>query len=56
VAHQLKARVTQQVRDVGFAAGEEVVYAQNVVAIVNEAVAKVRTKETGAAGDKGLIL
>ena len=51
VAHQLEVRVVQQVDDVVLGAGEEVVDAQHVVAVGQQAVAQVRAEEAGAAGD-----
>jgi hypothetical protein len=53
MAHQLEVRVFQQVCDVVFGAGEEVVQADDIVAVVQQAFAQVRAEETGAAGDKG---
>lgn len=39
--------------DVVFAAGEEVVEADDVVAVRYQTIAKMRTQEAGAAGDEG---
>ena len=55
VAHQLEARMGQQMLDVVLAAGEEVVDADDVVAFRNQAIAKVRTEEPGAAGDENRL-
>jgi hypothetical protein len=45
VAHQLEVRVTQQFKDVVLAAGEEVIHADDVVPIVQQAFAKMGAKE-----------
>ena len=50
VAHQLEMRIAQQMRDVVLAAGEEVVDAQHVVAVAQQALAQMRAEEAGAAG------
>jgi hypothetical protein len=51
VAHQLEVRVAEQVDDVVLGAGEEVVHAEHVVAVGDQALAEVRAEEAGAAGD-----
>jgi hypothetical protein len=45
VAVQLETRVPQQVRHVGARAGEEVVQADDIVAFLDQAFTKVRTKK-----------
>ena len=50
VAHQLEARLAHQVRDVGPAAGEEVVDAQHLVAVGQEPLAQEAADEPGPAG------
>jgi hypothetical protein len=50
VADQLKVLVGEQVLDVGFLGGEEVVEADDIVALGDEAIADVRPEEAGAAG------
>jgi hypothetical protein len=52
VADQLKAGIADQVLDVGFATGEEVVEAYDFVALFDEAITEVGTEESGSAGDK----
>ena len=51
VAHQLEARVVEQMRDVALGAGEEVVDADDVVAAFEQPVAQMRAEKAGAAGD-----
>lgn len=53
MAHQLKMRVAEQVADVFFGTGEEVIEAYDIVAIVQQALAQVRTQEAGTAGNEG---
>jgi hypothetical protein len=55
VAHQLEARVVEQVGDVGLGAGEEVVGTEHVVALGQQAVAQVAAQEAGAAGDEDAL-
>ena len=50
--HELEARVVVQVIDVALGAGEEVVDAEHLVALLEQAVAEVRAEEAGAAGDE----
>ena len=45
MAHQLEIRVAEQVRDVVLGAGEEIVDAEHVLAIGEQAFAKVRSEE-----------
>ena len=55
MAHQLEVRVADEVRDVVFRAGEEVVHAQHVVALGQEPLAQVRADEAGAAGHQNAL-
>jgi hypothetical protein len=55
VAHQLEARMADQVLDVALGAGEEVIDADDVVPLGNEAVTQVRTEEAGASGDQDAL-
>ena len=52
VAHDLEIGAAQKVSDVVLGAGEEVVHAQDVVAVLEESFAEVGAEEAGAAGDK----
>ena len=52
VAHQLEARMADQMLDVALAAGEEIVDANDVVAVGNQAIAQVRAEKAGTAGDQ----
>src|SRR5450755_1694784 len=55
VPHQLEAGMPDEMRDVVLVAGEEVVDAENVVAIRQQAFAEMRTQEAGPAGDQDSI-
>ena len=55
MAHQLEARVPEQMRDVVLVAGEEVVDAEHVVAFVDQPVAEMRAEKAGAAGDENSL-
>ena len=55
VAHELEAGVVEQVRDVVLGAGEEVVGAEHVVPLLQQAVAEVAAQEPGAAGDEDAL-
>ena len=50
VPHEFEIRQLQQMRDVGFLAGEEVIQADDVVALSDEPFAEVRPEKTGSAG------
>ena len=50
MAHELKARVPDQVLDVALGAGEEIVDADDVVPIGNQPVAQMRAEKPGASG------
>ena len=52
VAHQLEVRVIEQMGDVVLDAGEEIVKADDVVTVVQQALAEMRAEEAGAAGDE----
>ena len=52
VPQQLEARMVEQVLDVVPPAGEEVVQADDVVALGQQPVAEMRADEAGAAGDE----
>ena len=52
VPNQLEVRLAEQVRDVRLLAGEEVVEADDVVPLVDQAFAEMRAEKPGAAGDE----
>jgi len=52
VAHELEARVHQQITDVAFAPGEQVIHAKHVVPLLEKLPAKMRSNESGATGYK----
>ena len=52
MAHQLEVRMVEQMSDVVFGAGEEVVQTDDVVTVVQQSFTEMRAQETGAAGDK----
>ena len=52
VAQEFKVRVVEQVGDVVLGAGEEVVDADDVVALGQQALAEVAAQEAGAAGNQ----
>ena len=56
VAHQLEARVAQEVRDVALGPREEVVDAKDVVAALDEPFAKMRAEEAGAPGHQRALV
>ncbi len=51
VPDQVEVRPIEQVGDVCLLAGEKVIEAHHVVAVVDEALTQMRTKKAGAAGD-----
>ena len=51
--HKAEMRMGEKVLDVLLAAGDEIVEADDIVALGQEAVAKVGTEKTRAAGDQG---
>ena len=50
MAHDLEARIVQQVRDIGPPAGEKIVHAENFGARFEQALAQEGTDEAGTAG------
>ena len=52
MAHELKVRMIQQMGDVVLGAGEEVVQADNVVAVGQQSFTEMRAEEAGTAGDE----
>jgi hypothetical protein len=50
VAKEFEFRIPQQMQHILPSSGEEVVDAENVVAVVQKPFAQVRTQETGSAG------
>ena len=52
MAEQLKVLHTEQMRDIAFAAGKIVVEADDIMPLVDKAIAQVRPEETGPTGDK----
>ena len=52
VAHHLEVVMVHQVRDVALAAGEVVVHTDDIVAVLQQPLAQVRTEKAGAAGDQ----
>src|ERR1019366_3857926 len=52
VVNKLKIRQPQQVRDVLHRAGAKIIHADDLVALRDEAVAKMATEKSGSAGDK----
>jgi hypothetical protein len=52
VPDYLEARIGSQVLDVGFPAGEEIIKADDLVTLVDQAFAQMRTQESGSAGNK----
>ena len=54
-AHQLKTFIIQQVGYVILRARKEIVDAQNVMSLVNESFAQMRSKKPGSAGDKNFF-
>jgi hypothetical protein len=51
VTDELKAGISNEMLDIGLASSEEVVEADDVMSLLNEAIAEVGTKESGTAGD-----
>jgi hypothetical protein len=52
VTHELKSRVTQEVRDVPLGAGEQIVHAQHFVTCFNEPVDEMGSEKPGATCDQ----
>ncbi len=55
VPHQFEIGHAQQVRNVRLLAGKEIVQADDVVSGLNEALAKMRAQEAGAAGNENAL-
>ncbi len=55
VADELEARMVVQVLDVALGAGEEIVDAEHLVALLQQPVAQMRAEESGAAGDQDAL-
>ena len=52
MTHQLEVRVVEQMQDVFFGASEEIIQADDIVAVVQQALTEVRAEEASAAGDQ----
>jgi len=52
VPYQLEPMIVQQIRDILFTARKEIIKANDIVAVGQKPLAKVRANKTGAAGDK----
>ena len=50
MADQLKRRIAEEMRNVALGSGEEVVDADHLVTVADQAIAQMRAEETGAAG------
>ena len=55
VAHELEARMAEQVLDIALGAGEQVVDAEHLMALAEQPVAQVRAEEAGAAGHQDAL-
>ena len=55
MADQLEALVIEQVLDVAAGAGEEIVDADDIGALGQQALAQMRAEEAGAAGDQNAL-
>src|SRR5215471_11160000 len=53
MAHQLEARIRQQMMHVASRPGVEIIDAQNLIAAFQQAIAKVRPNKSGSAGNEG---
>ena len=49
---EFEIRIFEEMRDVLFAAGEEIIDANDIVAVLEQPVAKMGAKKSGAAGDE----
>ena len=56
VAHQLEARVPDQMLDIASRAGEEIVGAEHLVAARQQTLAKMRAEKASAAGDENSLV
>jgi hypothetical protein len=52
VTNKFERRITEQMQNVRFAAREEIIEANDLVAFVQKPFAKVRADKTGSAGDE----
>jgi hypothetical protein len=52
MAHQLEARIRQQMMHVASRPGVEIIDAQNLIAAFQQAIAKVRSNKSRSAGDE----
>jgi len=52
VPHEFEALVREEMRDVLFPAGEQIVDADDFVTVLEQTIAQMRAKEAGTAGDK----
>lgn len=52
VTEELETRVAEEVSDVGFAPGKEVVHAKDIMTFIEKAFAEMGAEETGPAGDE----
>ena len=55
MADELKARMIEEVGDVLFAAGEQIVRTDDLMALSEQTFRKVRAKKTSATGDKDSV-
>ena len=56
MAHQLERLVIEQMRDIAPRAGEEIVDAKHVMSRLEQPLAEMRAKKTGAARDKNTFM
>jgi hypothetical protein len=55
MAHEFEVGMLEKMRHIGLAAREEIVDAEHVVSVLQEALAKMRAEKTGSAGDQNLF-
>ena len=55
VSDEFEPRMTDQVRDIGFATGEEVVDANHFVPAFDQTIAQMASQESGTAGDENRL-
>jgi hypothetical protein len=51
VSNQIKIGATEQMSDIGFLASEEIIQTNDIMPLIHESLAQVRTKKTCAASD-----
>jgi hypothetical protein len=56
MTHQLEVRALEQVKNVGFLGCEEVVEADHVVPLIDQAVAEVRADEARPSGNQNTVV